>query len=168
MAPLIGALTGRLAAENRPETDPVPRGGGADPRSRRRHPPGGRTDPSCSSWPAVPGRCENELVGINQMLARAGSVADRIPCRGEFAGPSIGLVELPNRLCWSGRPVFDVTDPRRRLTLYTTLIGEGQRADLARWINWAHLIEDWPKVRRLTARDLIGVWEKQLPDLAAV
>jgi hypothetical protein len=64
--------------------------------------------------------------------------------------------------------VFDVTDPRRRLTLYTTLIGEGQRADLAQWINWAHLIEDWPKVRRLTARDLIGVWEKQLPDLAAV
>ncbi|GAA2605447.1 hypothetical protein [Paractinoplanes durhamensis] len=107
-------------------------------------------------------------MGINQMLSRAGNVADRIPGQGEFAGPAVGLVELPNRLCWSGSPVFDVTNPPRRLTLYTTLIGEGQRADLARWINWAHLIEDWPKVRRLTARDLIGVWEKQLPDLAAV
>jgi len=107
-------------------------------------------------------------VGINQMLSRAGGVVGRIPSRGEFAGPAVGLVALPNRLCWSGSPVFDVTDPRRRLTLYTTLIGEGQRADLARWINWAHLIEDWPKVRRLTARDLIGVWEMQLPDLAAV
>jgi hypothetical protein len=106
-------------------------------------------------------------VGINQMLSREGNVADRIPGRDQFAGPAAGLVELPNRLCWSGNPVFDVADPRRRLTLYTTLIGEGQRADLARWISWPHLVQDWSKIRRLTVRDLIGAWETQLPDLAA-
>jgi hypothetical protein len=101
------------------------------------------------------------------MLARDGTVDERIPAWDEFAGPSAGTVELPNRLCWSGSPVFNVADPRRRLTLYLTLIGEGQRADLARWVNWGHLRDDWPKVRRLTARDLISVWESLLPDLAA-
>jgi hypothetical protein len=106
-------------------------------------------------------------MGINQMLARSGDVAERIPHRDEFAGPSLGVIELPNRLCWSGSPEFDITDPRRRLTLYLTLIGEGQRADLARWINWALLVKDWPKVRLLTAKDLTRVWEDLLPDLAA-
>ena len=101
------------------------------------------------------------------MLARSGEVAERIPRRHEFAGPAAGQVELPNRLCWSGSPVFDIADPRRRLTLYTTLIGDGRRADVARWINWTLLLEDWPKVRRLTARDLTDVWERLFPDLAA-
>ena len=101
------------------------------------------------------------------MLARDGTVGDRIPDWDEFAGPSEGTVELPNRLCWSGSPVFDVVDPRRRLTMYLTLIGEGQRADVARWVNREHLRDDWPKVRRLTAKDLITVWETLLPDLAS-
>ena len=101
------------------------------------------------------------------MLARAGNVEERIPAWEEFSGPTTGTVALPNRLCWSGNPHFDVADPRRRLTLYLTLIGEGQRADLARWINWNLLLDDWPKVRRLTATDLIRVWGNLLPELAA-
>lgn len=104
-------------------------------------------------------------MGINQILARDGQVAERIPAAEEFAGPAAGRVELPNHLCWSGSPVFDVSDPGDRLTLYTTLIGEGQRSDLARWIHWKHLLVDWPKIRRLTASDLINVWERLLPDL---
>ena len=84
-------------------------------------------------------------MGINQMLARDGTVDGRIPAWDEFAGPSMGTVELPNRLCWSGSPVFDVADPRRRLTLSITLIGEGQRADVARWVNREHLRADWQR-----------------------
>jgi hypothetical protein len=101
------------------------------------------------------------------MLASEGRVADRIPTRHEFTGPATGSVELPIRLCWSGDPVFDVNDSHQRLTLYTTLLGEGKREDLARWIHWALLVADWPKIRRLTSRDLISTWETLLPALAA-
>ena len=50
-------------------------------------------------------------------------------------------------------------NPPRRLTLYTTLIGDGQRADLAGWINRDLLIGDWPKIRMLTAGVLVRAWE---------
>jgi hypothetical protein len=105
-------------------------------------------------------------VGINQRLARTGDIADRIPAWDEFAGPQTGVVELPNSLYWSGVPAFDVENAPRRLTLYTTLIGEGQRADLAQWINRDLLVRDWPKIRMLTARVLIRAWESLLPELA--
>jgi hypothetical protein len=79
-----------------------------------------------------------------------------------------GVVRLPNRLCWSGNPRFDVGDRRERLTLYTTLLGEGRRDDIARWVIPEHLRADWPSVRRLTARELISVSESRLPPLAMV
>lgn len=106
-------------------------------------------------------------MGINQRLARTGDMADRIPAWDEFAGPQSGVVELPNRLYWSGAPAFDVENPPRRLTLYTTLIGDGQRDDLARWIDRDLLVGDWPKIRMLTAGVLVRAWERVLPELAA-
>jgi hypothetical protein len=105
-------------------------------------------------------------VGINQALTRTGQMADRIPEWDEFAGPATGVVTLPNRLYRSGDARFDVGDRRERLTLYTTLLGEGRRKDIARWVNPQHLVADWSSVRRLTARDLISVWESCLPALA--
>jgi hypothetical protein len=109
---------------------------------------------------------DTDTVSINQSLTRTGHVADRIPEWDEFAGPATGVVELPNRLYWSGSPRFDVGDKRERLTLYTTLLGEGRREDVARWVNPQLLVADWPNVRRLTARDLISAWESRLPALA--
>ena len=50
-------------------------------------------------------------------LRRTGDIADRIPAWEEFAGPQTGVVELPNRLYWSGVPAFDVENAPRRLTL---------------------------------------------------
>jgi hypothetical protein len=35
-----------------------------------------------------------------------------------------------------------------------------------RYINGALLVHDWPSIRRLTARRVITIWEKRLPDLA--
>lgn len=76
-------------------------------------------------------------------------------------------MHLPNRLCWSGPADFDVTDLRQRLTLYTTLLDCGQHDDASAYLNPELLEQDWPKIRRLTARQLIHVWEQQLPQLAA-
>jgi hypothetical protein len=85
----------------------------------------------------------------------------------DLKGPATGVVHLPNRLCWSGPADFDVTNPGQRLTLYTTLLDCGQRDDAAAYLNPDLLQLDWPKIRRLTARQLIQVWEQQLPQLAA-
>lgn len=85
----------------------------------------------------------------------------------DLQGPSQGVVHLPTRLCWSGPADFDVADAGQRLTLYTTLLDCAQAADLAEYVNPDLLREDWPKIRRLTARQLIDVWESRLPQLAA-
>ncbi|MET7748862.1 hypothetical protein [Micromonospora sp. NPDC005367] len=95
-------------------------------------------------------------------------VVDRIPASlAELSGPEHGRVELPVRLAWSGPTDFDVSDPRERLTLYCLLLDCGQRDDIIRYIHPELLRRDWPRVRRLTARRLISLWERRLPDLAA-
>jgi len=69
-------------------------------------------------------------------------------------------------LCWSGPADFDVTDAGQRLTLYTTLLDCGQPDDAAEYVNPDLLVQDWPKIRRLTARQLVQLWEQRLPQLA--
>jgi hypothetical protein len=85
----------------------------------------------------------------------------------ELQGPAAGVVRLPNRLCWSGPADFDVADAGQRLTLYTTLLDCGQRDDVTEYVNPDLLEQDWPKIRRLTARQLVRLWEQRLPQLAA-
>jgi hypothetical protein len=95
--------------------------------------------------------------------------AERIPdSLSLLTGPVHGRVRLPVRLAWSGLDDFDVSDTRERLTLYRTLIDCGQRQDIVRYVNADLLRQDWPLIRRLTARRLIAVWERRLPGLAAV
>ncbi|MFI5835962.1 hypothetical protein ACIA5A_20045 [Micromonospora sp. NPDC051300] len=95
-------------------------------------------------------------------------VADRIPASlDELGGPDRGRVRLPIRLAWSGLTTFDVEDSGQRLTLYRTLMDCGQREDIARYVNPVLLREDWARIRRLTARRVIAVWESRLPGLTA-
>ncbi|PWU46808.1 hypothetical protein DLE60_21885 [Micromonospora globispora] len=85
-------------------------------------------------------------------------------------GPVSSAAPLPSRLVrltWSGLTEFDVTDSRQRLTLYLTLMDCGQRNDIVRYVNAALLRRDWPRIRRLTARRVIAVWERRPPELAA-
>lgn len=94
--------------------------------------------------------------------------ADRIPVAlALLRGPGHGRVSLPVRLAWSGVTEFDVSDPRERLTLYCLLLDCGQRDDIIRYVNPGLLRRDWPRIRRLTARRLIALWERRLPELSA-
>jgi hypothetical protein len=94
-------------------------------------------------------------------------VSDRVPSSlSQLAGPADGRVSLPVRLAWSGPSEFDVSDPGQRLTLYCALLDCGQREDIVRYINADLLRQDWSRIRRLTARRLIALWEQILPDLA--
>jgi hypothetical protein len=94
--------------------------------------------------------------------------ASRIPSSlNLLTGPDHGLVALPVRLAWSGLHEYDVGNPLERLTLYRTLLDCGQLMDIIRYVNAELLQRDWPRIRRLTSRRLIAIWERRLPDLAA-
>jgi hypothetical protein len=110
---------------------------------------------------------DNGRVSVESLPSRFATAAGRIPSWDEFHGPNQGAVDLPNRLCWSGSPRFSIDDPLDRLALYTALFDAGQREDIARYVNRDLLAQDWPQVRRLTSRELIGIWEQRLPALAA-
>jgi hypothetical protein len=106
-------------------------------------------------------------VSIDALPSRYANARDRIPSWDAFQGPDHGVVHLPHRLAWSGLTFFDVEDMRQRLTLYSILLDCGQSDDAATFINRNLLSADWPNLRRLTSRELIGIWERQLPALAA-
>ncbi|MFJ8577042.1 hypothetical protein [Micromonospora sp. NPDC093277] len=93
---------------------------------------------------------------------------ERIPASlAQLTGPDHGRVELPVRLAWSGLTEFNVADPRQRLTLYRTLMDCGQREDILHYVNAALLRRDWPRIKRLTARRLVAIWERRLPELTS-
>ncbi|WP_412752305.1 hypothetical protein [Krasilnikovia sp. M28-CT-15] len=101
--------------------------------------------------------------------SRLSGAAKRIPDAMEhLRGPDCGSVHLPVRLAWSGRAEFDVSDSRQRLTLYRTLLDCGQREDIITYVHADLLRQDWPRIRRLTARRLVALWESHLPELAAI
>jgi len=106
-------------------------------------------------------------VSVESLPSRFATAGSRVPGWDDFRGPESGTVDLPNRLCWSGSPRFSIDDPLDRLALYAALFDAGQRDDIARYVNRDLLIEDWPRMRRLTSRELIGIWEQRLPALAA-
>jgi hypothetical protein len=110
---------------------------------------------------------DNGQVSVESLPSRFATAASRVPDWDEFHGPDSGAVGLPTRLCWSGSPRFSIDDPLDRLALYTALFDAGQRDDIARYINRDLLVQDWPRMRRLTSRELIGIWEERLPPLAA-
>ena len=84
-----------------------------------------------------------------------------------LSGPDRGVVRLPVRLAWSGLTQFDVSDHRQRLTLYRTLLNCGQRQDIIAYVHADLLRRDWPRIRRLTSRQLVELWEARLPGLVS-
>jgi len=87
---------------------------------------------------------------------------------GDLRGPTDGLVELPQRLFWSGAErVFDLSNPDRLLEMYEAVFDAVRTpADLAEHLNGEILPRVWsdlclaPRVRR--------AWEEAHPELALV
>ena len=108
------------------------------------------------------------MTASTRLPSRLAGAEKRIPTDlSSLAGPTDGVVRLPVRLAWSGPSDFDVSHPAQRLTLYRTLLDCGQVSDLVTYVNADHLRADWPRIRRLTSRRLIALWESRLPELAA-
>jgi hypothetical protein len=82
----------------------------------------------------------------------------------DLHGPVAGLIELPQRLFWSGDRVFDLSDRDRLLEMYEAVLDAARsQEDLAEYLNgetvstaWVHLALS-PRVRR--------AWESAHPQL---
>ena len=95
--------------------------------------------------------------------SRWDGVSMRIPGRlDELRGPHTGIVVLPVHLTWHGLREFDVAKDESRLVLYSILLGQGRRGDLARFVNAARLAEDWPSLAEVLSRRIRRACERRL------
>ncbi|WP_405969052.1 hypothetical protein OG496_00560 [Streptomyces sp. NBC_00988] len=88
----------------------------------------------------------------------------------ELDGPAQGVVQLPLHMAWSGLSAYDLGKPRQRMGLYRTVLHEGLREDLPRYLNQELLLQMWPLLRTLagrTVRTVRTVREDTFPQLAA-
>lgn len=82
-------------------------------------------------------------------------------------GPTQGVVELPLHLAWSGMTSYDMGKSRQRMGLYRTVLHEGLRDDLPRYLNQDLLLQLWPVLRTLVGRTVRAVWDDAFPQLAS-
>ncbi|MGW6792680.1 hypothetical protein [Streptomyces chartreusis] len=83
----------------------------------------------------------------------------------ELTGPATGTVDLPLHVVWSGRSSYGLGQPRSRMSLYRTVLAEGQRQDLIAFLNRDLLVAQWPVLRTLISRPLREAWENRFPAL---
>jgi hypothetical protein len=87
----------------------------------------------------------------------------RLPDRLEdLHGPWQGIVVLPVHLSWHQLREFDVARQKPRLLLYSIVISQGRRNDVARFLNAQRLREDWPQLRPLVSTKMRKALERKL------
>ncbi len=60
-----------------------------------------------------------------------------------------------------------MTKPRQRMGLYRTVLHEGLREDLPRYLNQDLLLQLWPVLRTLVRRTVRAAWEDAFPQLTS-
>ena len=84
----------------------------------------------------------------------------------ELRGPAEGLVILPVTVYWSGPfDTFDVADRDERVLVYSAALSNGQRDDIARFVNRDLLIQESPFLT-IDSR-VVYLWAGRFPELAA-
>ncbi|MFJ4553428.1 transcriptional regulator [Streptomyces sp. NPDC088817] len=84
-----------------------------------------------------------------------------------LAGPGARSRPALLRMAWSGMTSYDMGKPRRRMGLYRTVLHEGLRDDLPRYLNRDLLLQLWPVPRTLVGRTVRAVREDAFPQLAS-
>jgi hypothetical protein len=91
---------------------------------------------------------------------------DRLPgTLDDLTGPAHGLVLLPPHVAWSGQTAFDLDQPKPCMHMYRIVLAEGQRDDVAAYLNRDLLVRQWPILRKLVSHTVRDVWESAFPDL---
>jgi len=89
--------------------------------------------------------------------------ARRLPDRmDDLHGPWQGIVVLPVHLSWHQLREFDVAKQQPRLMLYSIVISQGRRNDVARFLNPRRLQQDWPELRPLVSKSMRRALERKL------
>ncbi|MFF7082392.1 transcriptional regulator [Streptomyces lavendulae] len=70
-------------------------------------------------------------------------------------------------MAWSGLRTYDLDRPRQRMSLYRTVLAEGQYEDLVAFLDRDLLTAQWPALRTLVSRHVRQAWEERFPQLAA-
>ncbi|MER7820286.1 transcriptional regulator [Streptomyces sp. NPDC096153] len=83
----------------------------------------------------------------------------------DLDGPTRGTVQLPIHVAWSGLTRFDLDRPKQRMSMYRTVLAEGQADDLVTLLNRDLLVAQWPVLRSLISRTNREVWESAFPEL---
>jgi hypothetical protein len=102
-------------------------------------------------------------MALADVLSRRRGRAARIPGRlDELRGPAQGVVVLPVHLTWYGLREFDVSDPPSRVRMYTIVLSQGERNDIARFLHPGLLRQDWPQLRALVTREVRDACARRL------
>ncbi|MGN6792220.1 MAG: hypothetical protein ACTHJW_07490 [Streptosporangiaceae bacterium] len=86
------------------------------------------------------------------------AIADKLPGRlgltgrlpgriDDLRGPARGVIMLPRNLSWPGLRECDISDDRRRRSLYSMLLAQGHHNDIVRFVNGGLLRQDWPLIK---------------------
>jgi hypothetical protein len=103
---------------------------------------------------------DNSRMGLRSgFTGRAGRLPDRLD---DLHGPWQGTVVLPVHLTWHQFREFDVARQRPRLLLYSIVISQGRRNDVARFLNAQRLREDWPELGQLLSNRMRRACERKL------
>ena len=79
----------------------------------------------------------------------------------ELRGPARGTIVLPRHLALPGMRECDVTDDPTRRRMYGIVLTQGQRNDVARFLNPELLRADWPLIRDALDPKLRGTCERR-------
>jgi len=83
-------------------------------------------------------------------MARPGIHDRPVSIPDDVDDPSVekacGVVELPQRVRWSGRRTYDLDDPRQRRLAYEQVLQEGTDDDVRRFIDVDTLISEWDEL----------------------
>lgn len=90
--------------------------------------------------------------------SHAGRLPERIE---ELRGPAKGVIVLPRHLAFPGMRECDVTDDSVRRNMYGIVLTQGQRNDVARFLNPTLLRQDWPLIRDALDPKLAGYCERR-------
>ena len=66
----------------------------------------------------------------------------------DLRGPARGTIVLPRHMSFPGLRECDVTDDTTRRTMYGVVLTQGQRNDVARYLNADLLRADWPFIKQ--------------------